>query len=150
MNPLAEEILKYRRDDDTVDCSGELPEIFDELFEYQPRTGGGNSLAKAAHMDSLREAVLGDDIDALPKPARLTLSLAQRTTQLVSQTVDAVFHKVQHISASAPARKARIAEIIDETKQALEEKGFAVDDWDGWPVLRQHCDEIIISTLMAI
>jgi hypothetical protein len=150
MNPLAEEILKYqRRDDDTLDCSGELPEIFDELFEYRPITGKGNSLAMAAEMQSLRKDVLGDDIDDLPKAARPSLSLAHRTAQTVGKAVDIVIGKAARISASAPARKTRITEILDETKQRLEDRGYRAAAWDGWPGLQQHCDEAIISTLMA-
>jgi hypothetical protein len=76
------------------------------------------------------------------------LTLAQRAARAISKSVNAVFPKVEFINAQAPARKARIAEILDKAKAALTAKGYKPDGWDGWKALARHADEFVVSVLM--
>ena len=60
----------------------------------------------------------------MQKSAR-TLTLPQRAAQAISESVNAVFPRVEYIAGSASARQARIAEILDKTRQSLRAKGYS-------------------------
>ena len=122
----------------------------DPLFSYLPRTGKGSSLATVAERDELRKFLCGDDFDDLPPATAQPVTLTQRIAQIVSKNVDSVFGKVQHINASAPARKARLGEILGEAKQKLIAKGYAADGGDGWSKLEQSCHAVITGILMEV
>jgi hypothetical protein len=120
------------------------------LPEGRP-TGTDTSLADAEFIKTVSgvEDVVDDcGVPALMQKDAPPLTLAQRAAQAISKSVNAVFPKIEFITASAPARTAKIAEILDRAKAALTAKGYNPSGWDGWPTLAKHADEFVVSVLM--
>jgi|SRR5208282_3276197 len=104
--------------------------------------------------DEMNESISGelDVVDAAGRPylgkhAAPTMSFAQRTEQTIKKAVELVYPRVEFIVGSAPARKSRISEIVDETKKTLANKGYATA-WSGWSALEKSMDQAIVSILM--
>src|SRR5208282_1413416 len=95
----------------------EMPALPWERPGYDPRPNRtADDLIRTVELAELRKDVLGEDVDELPKAVAPTLTLAQRTAQTVQKAVAQIYPKVEFINANAPARKARIAGIIDKAK----------------------------------
>jgi hypothetical protein len=129
----------------------EEPLVKEIVIPIGPPSSRDTSLADAEFI----KAVSGSDditdacgFPALKQKGPPPQTLTQKAAQCISKSVNAVFPKVEFISASAPARKAKIAEILDQAKAALTTKGYSPDGWDGWPKLAKHADEYVISVLM--
>ena len=128
----------------------------DPLYSYGlDKARDNNRLPARILDDSFIKAVSGaDDVvddcgfPVLMQKSAPTLTLAQRAAQAISKSVNAVFPRVEFITKSASGRTAKIAEILDQTKQALSAKGYKPDGWDGWKALSKHADEFVISVLM--
>jgi len=126
----------------------EMPALPWERPGYDPRPNRtADDLIRTVELAELRKDVLGEDVDELPKAVAPTLTLAQRTAQTVQKAVAQIYPKVEFINANAPARKARIAGIIDKAKAALKAKGYATDG-DGWKSLAKRADEYVVSVLL--
>lgn len=125
----------------------------DEIFMWRESAHApeSNSFIKTIETKAIQKEIFGTDLDSLPMPPAPVLSLTQRLAQSVSKAVDVLLPKVTHIHANAPARSARITEILDEAKQKLITKGYdGAASWDGWPKLHQSCESAIVATLMAV
>jgi hypothetical protein len=155
-NPLAEEILKHLRQDDDPFDSGELPEIFDALFEFRPSTGrGNNSLVKSAETQSLLQDMLGADIEDVTVASRalrknLAVSASEKwISEIASQAAHNYMAKAVSVTAGATLRKRVIAgRIIEPFKKALGDKGYATA-WDGWERLQSSMENTVTEVLMA-
>jgi hypothetical protein len=126
--------------------------VRDVVLPDGPPSSSDTSLADAEFVKAISGA--DDVVDDCGFPVIMqksapTLTLAQRAAQAIAKSVSAVFPRVEFINASASARKAKIAEILDRAKQSLISKGYTASG-DGWKALAQHCDEFVISTLMEV
>jgi hypothetical protein len=125
--------------------------VRDVVLPDGPPSGTDTHLADAEFVKFVSGA---DDVvddcgfPVLMQKSAPTLTLPQRAAQAISKSVNAVFPRVEFITKSASGRTAKIAEILDQTKQALSAKGYKPDGWDGWKALAKHADEFVISVLM--